>query len=99
MIDFQKALAERRLLQTLFENTYGFALVSGLLGDAADAMAIPVGEALDMAESLRARGMLTLAVCDEPGEVRAWLTERGIAAVEGEERQVRSRTGYRPTGS
>jgi hypothetical protein len=83
MIDFQRALTERRLLQALFENTYGFALVSGLLGDAADEVGLPLESAIDMAESLRARGMLTLAVSDTPREIRVWLTERGIAAVEG----------------
>jgi hypothetical protein len=82
MIDFQRALNERKLLQALFDNTYGFALVSGLVGDAADTLSIPMEEALEIAETLRARGLLTLAVSDNPGEVRAWLTDRGIAYVQ-----------------
>jgi hypothetical protein len=91
MIDFQRALNERRLLQALFENTYGFALVSALVGDAADTLSIPLDEALEMAEALRARGLLTLAVSDNPREVRAWLTDRGIAYVERGEGRGRTR--------
>ena len=82
MIDFQRALNERRLLQALFENTYGFPLVSGLVADAAETLTLPLAEALEMAEALRSRGLLTLAVSENPREVRAWLTDRGIAYVE-----------------
>ncbi len=91
MIDFQRALNERRLLRALFENTYGFALVSGLVADAADTLSFSLAEALEMAEALRARGLLTLAVSENPREVRAWLTDRGIAYVERGEGKGRAR--------
>jgi hypothetical protein len=91
MIDFQRALNERRLLQALFENTYGFALVSGLVADAAETLSLPLADALEMAEALRARGLLTLAVSENPREIRAWLTDRGIAYVERGEGRGRTR--------
>ena len=91
MIDFQRALNERRLLQALFENTYGFALVSGLVADAAETLSLPLADALEMAEALRARGLLTLAVSENPRETRAWLTDRGIAYVQRGEGRGRTR--------
>jgi hypothetical protein len=91
MIDFQRALNERKLLQALFENTYGFALISGLVGDAAETLSIPLDEALEMAEALRGRGLLTLAVSENPREVRAWLTDRGIAYVERDQGRGQAR--------
>jgi hypothetical protein len=94
MIDFQRALNERRLLQALFENTYGFALVSGLVADAAETLTLPLAEAVEMAEALRARGLLTLAMSENPRELRAWLTDRGIAYVQrGEGRGQARRHG------
>lgn len=94
MIDFQKARSERRLLQALFDSTFGFELVSALLKDAAEELAMPLAEAAEHMESLRHKGLVTVALSDDLEQVRVWLTERGMAIVEsGESKPLPRRHG------
>ena len=89
MISLDQARNQRLFLESLHESSWGSTAVEVLVLDIAEEISLEIGHAIEVAESLQAKGLATVAGAATPLYARVRISARGLRAAG--ERIVRRR--------